>query len=193
MAGHARYTVVIDACVFYSMLQSDAMMSLCARGLFAAKWSVRIEDEWMRALAERRPDGIDKIMRRRDTMRNVVPDWEVPEAAISPLEAGLTLPDPGDTHVLAAAMAGHADCIVTANLKDFPGALLAPYGIEAVDPDRFIINQWDLDPIQAIAAFKAMRARWKRPETSPEDFAVAFDRVGLLASGRRLREVAELI
>jgi len=193
MAGHARYTVVIDACVFYSMLQSDAIMSLSTRGLFAAKWSVRIENEWIRALSGRRPDGIDKINRRRDTMRKAVPDWEVPDAAITRLEPCLRLPDPGDTHVLAAAIAGHADCIVTANLKDFPSELIDPYGIEIVDPDRFIINQWDLDPIQAIAALKAMRARWKRPETSPEDFAVAFDRVGLLASAQRLREVAELI
>ncbi len=193
MAGHARYTVVIDACVFYSMLQSDALMSLCTRSLFAAKWSVRIENEWIRALSEKRPNEIDKINRRRDTMRKVVPDWEVPETAVTRLEPCLKLPDPGDTHVLAAAIAGHADCIVTANLKDFPRELVNPYGIEIVDPDRFIINQWDLDPIQAIAAFKAMRARWKRPEASPEDFAVAFDRVGLLASAQRLREVAELI
>lgn len=193
MAGHARYTVVIDACVFYSMLQSDALMSLCTRSLFAAKWSVRIENEWIRALSEKRPNEIDKINRRRDTMRKVVPDWEVPETAVTRLEPCLKLPDPGDTHVLAAAIAGHADCIVTANLKDFPSELINPYGIEIVDPDRFIINQWDLDPIQAIAAFKAMRARWKRPEASPEDFAVAFDRVGLLASAQRLREVAELI
>jgi len=193
MAGHARYTVVIDACVFYSMLQSDALMSLCTRSLFAAKWSVQIENEWIRALSEKRPNEIDKINRRRDTMRKVVPDWEVPETAVTRLEPCLKLPDPGDTHVLAAAIAGHADCIVTANLKDFPRELVNPYGIEIVDPDRFIINQWDLDPIQAIAAFKSMRARWKRPETSPEDFAVAFDRVGLLASAQRLREVAELI
>ncbi len=193
MAGHARYTVVIDACVFYSMLQSDALMSLCTRSLFAAKWSVQIENEWIRALSEKRPNEIDKINRRRDTMRKVVPDWEVPETAVTRLEPCLKLPDPGDTHVLAAAIAGHADCIVTANLKDFPSELINPYGIEIVDPDRFIINQWDLDPIQAIAAFKAMRARWKRPEASPEDFAVAFDRVGLLASAQRLREVAELI
>jgi hypothetical protein len=73
MAGHARYTVVIDACVFYSMLQSDALMSLCTRSLFAAKWSVRIENEWIRALSEKRPNEIDKINRRRDTMRKSCP------------------------------------------------------------------------------------------------------------------------
>ena len=29
MAGHVRYTAVIDACVFYGMLKTDALMSLC--------------------------------------------------------------------------------------------------------------------------------------------------------------------
>lgn len=58
-------------------------------------------------------------------------------------------------------MAGHADCIVTSNLKHFPAAVLLQYGIEAVDPDTFIINQWDLDPVNAIAAFKRMRLRRK--------------------------------
>jgi predicted nucleic acid-binding protein len=41
------------------------------------------------------------------------------------------LPDPADRHVLAAAIRGRADVIVTMNLKDFPAGTLAPYGIEA--------------------------------------------------------------
>jgi hypothetical protein len=63
-----------------------------------------------------------------------------------------------DRHVLAAAVAGHADCIVTSNPRDFPSDVVNAYGIEAVDPDRFIINQWDLNSFSAMAAFKRMRA-----------------------------------
>lgn len=95
--------------------------------------------------------------------------------------------------MLAAAIAGHADCIVTLNRRDFPPEMVEPYGIEIVDPDRFIVNQWDLSQYEAIAALKGMRARWRRPETTPEDFAEAFDRGGLPGTAQRLREAAELI
>jgi hypothetical protein len=78
-------------------------------------------------------------------------------------------------------------------LKDFPVPVLRQFGIEAVDPDTFIINQWDLNPVQAIAAFKRMRARRKKPHSSPEDFADALELGGLPATANRLRLAAELI
>jgi hypothetical protein len=40
-----------------------------------------------------------------------------------------------------------------------------------IDTDSFIISQLDLDEYQALAAFKAMRLRWKNPNATPEDFA----------------------
>ena len=106
---------------------------------------------------------------------------------------GLELPDPDDVHVLASALAGHADCIVTANLKDFPAEVVAQLGIEVIHPDQFIVAQWDLDQLVAVAAFKRMRARWKQPQASAEDFAAAMERGGLPATAQRLREAAELI
>lgn len=193
MAGYARYTALFDACVLYPMAMADSLMSLATTGLFAAKWSIRIEEEWIRSLEQRRPDLKGKLSVRRDQMRLAVPDWEVSEGAWAPLAACLKLPDPDDVHVLAAALAGHADCIVTANVRDFPPEVAQPYGIEVVHPDQFIIHQWDLDELVAVAAFKRMRARWKKPEASPEDFAQAMERGGLPALAQRLREAAELI
>lgn len=193
MAGHARYTALLDACVLYPLAMTDALLSLATAGFFAAKWTTRIEDEWIRALERQRPNLTGKLGVRRDSMRDALPDWEVPQAAWEPLVQGIELPDPDDAHVLAAAIAGYADCIVTSNLKDFPNAILMDYGIEAIDPDRFIINQWDLDPVQAIAAFKRMRARRKKPHATPEDFADALEVGGLPATADRLRLAAELI
>ncbi|MGB5736767.1 MAG: PIN domain-containing protein [Thiohalocapsa sp.] len=193
MAGHARYTAVLDACVLYSIAVTDALLSLATAGLYAAKWTVKIEEEWIRALETSRPDLLGKLDVRRDSMRAAVPDWEVPSAHWQCLDLAVDLPDIDDAHVLAAAVAGHADCIVTENLRDFPAEILSAFDIEAIDPDTFIINQWDLHPIAVIAAFKRMRARRKKPESTPEEFADALENVGLVSTAERLREAAELI
>ena len=193
MAGHARYTALLDACVLYPMAMADALLSVATAGLFAAKWTRRIEVEWTQALQDRRPDLKGRLDYRRDQMREAIPDWEVEERAWLPVAKGLALPDPHDVHVLAAALAGHADCLVTANLKDFPSEATDPLGVEVLHPDQFMVAQWDLDPLVAVAAFKRMRARWKKPEASAEDFALAMERGGLPALAERLRNAAELI
>jgi len=105
VAGHARYTALLDACVLYPLAMTDALMSLATAGLYAAKWTVRIETEWIAALEERRPDLKGRLDFRRDQMREAIPDWEVPEAAWQACAGGLRLPDPDDVHVLAAALA----------------------------------------------------------------------------------------
>lgn len=193
MAGYARYTALLDACVLFPIAIADSLMSLATTGLFAAKWTRRIEQEWIANLEELHPNLKGKLGTRRDDMRDAIPDWEVDELVWAPLVEGMTLPDPDDRHVLAAAIAGHADCIVTANLRDFPAEIVNPYGIEVIHPDRFIINQWDLDPITGMTAFKRMRARRKNPQAAPEDFARALERNGLAATAQRVREAADLI
>jgi predicted nucleic acid-binding protein len=193
MAGHLRYTAVIDACVFYGMLKTDALMSLCHRGLFAAKWSQRIENEWVGHLSAKMPDKEAQIMRRRDAMRVAVPDWEVCSHAIDSLEQSLQLPDMNDRHVLAAAMIGHADCIVTEDKWGFDHEFVSQCGIEVFDTDSFIINQLDLDEYHALTAFKAMRLRWKYPDATPDAFCAVFEKDRLLLTAQRLRDRIELI
>ena len=193
MAGHARYTALLDACVLFPVAVCDSLMSVAATGLYAPKWTQRIEGEWTRSLEQKsgRPPGSYNV--RRDAMRDAAPDWEVPEHAWSRIAACLQLPDPDDVHVLAAAIAGHADCIVTANLKDFPESALAPFGIQVIHPDEFLIAQMDLDSLSVLAAFKEQRARLKNPAYTPSAFADALERNALVLTAQRLREAAALI
>ena len=56
MAGHNRYTALLDANVLYSVAISDALMEVAATGIYAAKWSKAIDDEWVRNLAKNKKE-----------------------------------------------------------------------------------------------------------------------------------------
>ena len=65
-------------------------------------------------------------------------DVAVPDSLVTGyegIESMLDLPDADDRHVLAAAVKCGAGTIVTYNLKDFPDAVLAPFGLCAQHPD----------------------------------------------------------
>lgn len=105
----------------------------------------------------------------------------------------LTLPDTNDRHVLAAAIVGHADAIVTFNLKDFPELIAKFHGIEILHPDDFVVAQYDLDPVRFLRIVKANRDRLKNPPKSAEDFIETYERQGLAQTCKLLRAAIELI
>jgi len=168
-------------------------MSIAAAGLFAAKWTERIEAEWIGALAHDRPDRAARLDVRCHQMHEAIPDWNVSRRACAAVKSVPELPDPDDAHILAAAIAGHADCIVTFNQKDFPNEVLGPLGIEALHPDVFIINQWDLDDAIVIAALRGMRLRWRRPAADVGTFAAALERNRLPLTAQRVRHQREAL
>lgn len=93
----------------------------------------------------------------------------------------------------AAVVAGHADCLVTTNLKDFPVDFFGPPGIEVRSLERFIIAQRDLDPVSVMTALKLMQRQWRKPVATVEEFAQAFDRVGMPAVTEQLQMASALV
>ena len=119
--------------------------------------------------------------------------WEVPEEGWRLIEPCLSLPDVNDRHVLAAAVAGHADSIVTINIKDFPLSILEQLGITALHPDEFLLQQLQLEPLVVLPAFKSMRARLKTPALTSEKFVDAMERNGLIQTAAFLGQALQLI
>ena len=177
--------------MLYPTLLRDTLLSLAVAGLYHAKWTAAIHAEWTSNLAEDRPDIAPRLAEVVAVMNTSVPDCLV--VHFESLIGGIELPDPGDRHVLAAAIVGHADAIVTFNTKDFPETALAPYGIVVQHPDEFIVNQLELHRASALAALKKMRARWTRPPRSAEDLVQAFQARGLSSTADLLREALTFI
>jgi hypothetical protein len=105
----------------------------------------------------------------------------------------LSLPDPNDRHVLAAAIKGRADVIVTANLEDFPAEVLERWGIEAQHPDAFLTGLFDLAQPAFLQAVKTVRARLKNPPKSAEDYLETLRAHGLGATVAALAPYARYI
>ena len=163
----------------------DLLMSLAETDTFRARWTNRIHDEWMRNLAEDLA-GQDaaliqeverRLQRTRDLMNNAVPDCLV--TGYERIIDSLRLPDPNDQHVLAAAITGRADVIVTLNLRDFPAQALAPFNIEAQHPDVFITHVMHLDEGTALSAVRKLRARLEKPAMTVEEYLDALAGSGL--------------
>ena len=191
MAGSSRYTVILDANVLYSQLLRDTLLSLGGENLYHARWSATISDELTRNLIKNRPDSAHKLPALMKAMCDSVPDCLVTH--YEKLADSVELPDPDDRHVVAAAIAGHADAIVTFNIKDFPQAVLQPFGIEVQHPDEFVVNQLQLKEIPALSAIKKMRARWTNPERSAQELITAFELCGMPLTADLLREAITLI
>src|SRR5216117_1828109 len=101
---------------------------------------------------------------------------------------GLQLPDPDDRHVPAAAIRGHADVIVTINLRDFPSDTVAPFGIEAQHPDEFILHLLDLAPGVVAGAAQEHRLSLKNPAKTIEEYLNTLEVQGLTQTVSVLRE-----
>lgn len=81
----------------------------------------------------------------------------------SGLIEGLRLPDPKDCHVLAAAIKTNANVIVTNNIKDFPNDYLKTFGLSAKIADDFLTDISDLNPKEAVKAFRQMVLNRRNP------------------------------
>lgn len=188
----SNFTVVYDACVLYPAPLRSFLMYLAVTDLFRARWSDSIHDEWMRnVLADRSDIRPEQLQRTRTLMDAHVRGCLV--TGYEPLIESITLPDPGDRHVLAVAIRAGADLIVTFNLKDFPSSVLGPLGIEAQHPDDFLSFQLDLAPNIVCSAAKKHRSSLKNPPHSVDEYLDCLESQRLAQTVQGLRQFSELI
>lgn len=137
------FVALLDANVLYPIWLCDVLLSVAETEVFQLRWSERILEEAERNVKRNRPDAATAaISRRFQDMRRSFPEAMVTGyETLEPVMAN----HPKDRHVLAAAVRGRADVIVTVNLDDFPPEACEPYDIDVQHPDEFLCNQWELD------------------------------------------------
>ncbi|MFV2052650.1 RSP_2648 family PIN domain-containing protein [Aliiroseovarius sp. YM-037] len=147
----------LDACVLYPTVMREVLLGAAKAGFYEPQWSERVLEEWARATQKLGPEGEAQA---RGEIALLSIDW--PRAKARP-KAGdldrLWLPDTNDIHVLAAAIAGSADTIVTVNAKDFPRNILAEEGLSRSDPDQLLLGFRAADPDRMVAVVEKVRLK----------------------------------
>ncbi|MGB7318189.1 MAG: PIN domain-containing protein [Planktotalea sp.] len=136
--------LLLDTCVLYPTVMREMLIGAAKAGAFQPLWSTRIQEEWRRAALKH-----GEMAALEAQSEAVFLNAAFSSACLSyPLEqeARFWLPDPSDIHVLAAAVIGGADGIVTLNNKDFPAGILAEEGLSRVNPDALLYGMWQTEP-----------------------------------------------
>lgn len=160
---------VCDACVLYPFHQRNILIQASVDGLFDARWTDDIHDEWMRNLIANIPAiPLERLQRTRHLM-----ELALPEARVVDFHRhidSVTLPDPDDRHVAAAAIEANASHILTWNLRDFPVNALKKHGLVRGTPDAFLASLYDQAPDLVVGSLANARRNLSKSGVSAQDF-----------------------
>lgn len=140
--------MLLDACVIYPTVMREMLLGVAKTGAYTPLWSARILEEWALAARKLGPQGEAQARGEVALVQAAFPNASI--GIHTGLEARLWLPDANDIHVLAAAVHGNADGIITMNAKDFPRGILAEEGLSRNDPDAFLLGHFHAAPEQVM-------------------------------------------
>ncbi len=186
------HRAVLDACVLYPPGLRNLFMWLALESVFVPKWTAQIHEEWISNALEgdaKRNDPPQLTRGKLERARSLMDHHSV-GSNVTGYErhiASLSLPDPDDRHVLAAAIESDTDTIVTFNVRDFPKSALAHHGVEAIKPDDFLCELYDGEPALFWGAVERLRASLKKPPMSIEELCQRYQKLGLNRLVQRLQ------
>lgn len=175
---------LLDACVLFPSVLREILLDVARGGGFTPLWSARILAEWQLAAARK---GDPAAAFAQAEIARLRAEWPAAEIPADPaLESHLSLPDPADRHVLAAAITGGATQIVTLNLRDFPRRSLAPEGVSALSPDDFLMALWLQHPALVETAAAQTQLRTEAASARPQPLRALLKRAKLPRLGKAL-------
>ena len=121
----------LDTCVLFPTVLREVLLGAAREGFFEPVWSERVLSEWLHVA---RRQGVEIVAALE--IEGLRRDW--PDALANAAEIEVHLPDPADLPIVAGAVGGRADGIVTLNIRDFPLRALAPLRLSRHEPDALL-------------------------------------------------------
>jgi predicted nucleic acid-binding protein len=163
-----RLRVLLDANVIVDAQVRDIFCRMAEAHLIDLCWSGEIIAESRRVLTERLKLEHSKVDRLLATLGRAFPDAVVVD--YEQLVNHLELPDPDDRHVLAAAVHGECDWLVTNNVDDFPDQEVDPFDLRVVTVDDALVLLAGTFPTQLAAVVDRQITALRRPAMTRDAF-----------------------
>ena len=171
-----------DANVLYPVYLRDVIAESGMSSLFRPLWSNHILDETQQALSRTLPRAGQHFPRIRALLLTALPDSFVEVPPSTPYDFGCS--DPDDNLIVAAAVAGKADVLVTFNTRHFPPNLSEKCGIRLEDPDRFLTGIFSENDELAALTIGNLLASYVNADINAEMLAERLETAGCPALSR---------
>lgn len=160
--------VLLDANVLVDAQVRDLFCRFAEAQLIDVRWTEQILSETERALVNHLDLNPEDTKRLSDALRRAFPFAAITDYGY--LTEALRLPDPDDRHVLAAAVHGECDLLVTANVRDFPDTAVADADVAvlSVDDALSLLASWHRNQVADVVAKQV--ASLRRPPVSMGGF-----------------------
>jgi hypothetical protein len=185
---------VFDTCILYPFHIKNVIVQTALDGLIEARWTDAIHAEWIRNLVTNMPAiPVERLHITRQHMNDALAAATVGE--YQHRIDSVTLPDPGDRHVVAAGIAAGASVILSWNQRDFPASELRKHGLRRQSPHTCLADLYDTVPDLTVGSVPNARRNLSKTRVSAADFTDILKRLGLVhfrLVARVRKQLAEL-
>ncbi len=188
----SQLTALLDANVLFSAQSRDILLQLARDTFFEVRWSLAIQNELRAALRSNVPNLSDaQLDYLLSTMNSSFPNALV--TGFAELVDRLNLPDSDDRHVLAAAIVGRCDLVITQNIRHFPDEYVQSFGVLVSTPDDFLVALLLSSPAKFCSSVSSVLSRLKNPMYTYEEYTSRLEQIGLIQTSTILRRLHHLV
>ena len=169
-----KLRVLVDADCLHKLYLRTLLLTLASDGHMQLLWTEEIFQEAVQSLIARFPESNSKLRKKFKAIKEFFYETEV--TGHEHLIGSLGCRDKNDEHVLAAAIKGRADVLLTFNLRDFPRTVHSQP--EIVHPDIFLTLWFTENTEVGISVLANWLVRFKYPSMDSGSATALLRRLG---------------
>jgi predicted nucleic acid-binding protein len=177
----------LDTHVLFPMTLMDLLLAMAEDFHHDILWSDFLLDEWERVIVRERHRTPERARAITGAIRQAFPAGRIAPDDYEAMIETVPGPDPDDRVHGAAALAGGATALITANLRHFDSDFFATHGVVVETPESYLLRRLELVPDRLIETVRRVLAMKTQPPWTVGEYLERVDRAGAPGFASALR------